>query len=132
MYAVVSIAILLAMGLALARAMVGPTTYDRVLAVNVFGTKTVLIIAVVSFMMGRPEFIDIAIVYALINFIGVIAVLKFFEYGSFAVDGADDAEAEIVVPEEALGYGSFADDVEADDAEADDAEADDFVPEQRR
>lgn len=100
MYAVVGIAILLAMGLALARAMAGPTIYDRILAVNVFGTKTVLIIAVVSFMIGRPEFIDIAIVYALINFIGVIAVLKFFEYGSFAVDAADDVEADDVVPEE--------------------------------
>jgi len=92
MYAVVGIAILLAMGMALARAMAGPTIYDRILAVNVFGTKTVLIIAVIGFMIGRPEFVDIAIVYALINFIGVIAVLKFFEYGSFAVDAADDPE----------------------------------------
>jgi multicomponent Na+:H+ antiporter subunit F len=92
MYIVASVAILLTMGMALVRAMLGPTSYDRILAVNVFGTKTVLIIAVIGFVVGRPEFIDIAIVYALINFIGIIAVLKFFEYGSFAA-GTQDAAA---------------------------------------
>ncbi|MCA1788765.1 MAG: pH regulation protein F [Thioalkalivibrio sp.] len=80
---VAGIAILLTMGMALARVMAGPTLYDRILATNVFGTKTVLIIAVIGFLVGRPEFIDVAIVYALINFIGIVAVLKFFEYGSF-------------------------------------------------
>lgn len=94
MYAVVGVAILVAMGLALVRTMAGPTIYDRILAVNVFGTKTVLMIAVVGFMIGRPEFIDIAIVYALINFIGVIAVLKFFKYGSFAADAVEQTRAD--------------------------------------
>jgi multicomponent Na+:H+ antiporter subunit F len=93
MYIVASVAILLTMGMALVRAMLGPTSYDRILAVNVFGTKTVLIIAVIGFVVGRPEFIDIAIVYALINFIGIIAVLKFFEYGSFAPGAGDSAAA---------------------------------------
>ncbi len=46
-----------------------------------FGTKTVLLIAVFGFLTGRPDFLDIALVYALINFIATIAVLKFFEYG---------------------------------------------------
>lgn len=80
MFVAAGIAILITMGLALARGLIGPTIYDRILAVNTFGTKTVLIIAVLGFLMGRPDFLDIALVYALINFIGVIAVLKFFEY----------------------------------------------------
>lgn len=67
--------------LLLVRAMLGPTVYDRILAINVFGTKTVLFIAVLGFVNGRPEFLDIGLVYALINFIGMIAVLKFMQYG---------------------------------------------------
>ena len=58
----------------------GPTLFDRLLAVNSFGTKTVMLIAVYGFMTGRPDFLDIALVYALINFLGTVAVLKFFEY----------------------------------------------------
>jgi len=73
-------AILISMALALGRAFVGPTLYDRILSVNMFGTKTVLLIAVLGFMMGRPEFLDIALVYALINFISIIGILRFFEY----------------------------------------------------
>jgi multicomponent Na+:H+ antiporter subunit F len=67
------------MGIALARAFIGPTVYDRILAVNMFGTKTVLFIAVYGFLTERPEFMDIALVYALINFVGVLAVLEFFQ-----------------------------------------------------
>lgn len=78
--AVTCIGILVVMGLALARALSSPTVYDRILGVNMFGTKTVLFISVVGFVMGRPDFLDIAIVYALINFIGMVAVLRFFEY----------------------------------------------------
>jgi multicomponent Na+:H+ antiporter subunit F len=78
------VAILVTMALALARALAGPTLYDRILAINVFSTKTVLIIAVIGFLTGRPEFLDIALVYALISFIAVIAVLKFFAYGDFS------------------------------------------------
>ena len=74
------IAILIVMFLALIRAFIGPTLYDRILAVNMIGTKTVLLIAVLGFFMGRPDFLDVALVYALINFISVIGVLRFFEY----------------------------------------------------
>lgn len=70
-------AILVIMALALVRAFIGPGVYDRILAVNMFGTKTVLFIALFGFLTERPEFLDIALVYALINFIGVIAVLNF-------------------------------------------------------
>ena len=72
-----TLAILVVMMMAIIRAFMGPTTYDRVLAVNMFGTKTVLLISLLGFVMGRPEFLDIAIVYALINFISVIGVLRY-------------------------------------------------------
>ncbi len=88
MFAVTIVAILVAMALALARALLGPTLYDRVLAINAFGTKTVLIIAVYGFLTARPEFADIALVYALINFIGTVAVLKYFEYGDLGASAA--------------------------------------------
>lgn len=81
MFVAGAIGILVTMALALARALLGLTIYDRILAVNMFGTKTVLLIAVFGFLTGRPEFLDLALVYGLINYIGVIAVLKFFEYG---------------------------------------------------
>ena len=71
-----TIAILIVMIMAITRAIMGPTLYDRILAVNMFGTKTVLLISLLGFVMGRPEFLDIAIVYALINFVSVIAVLR--------------------------------------------------------
>ena len=99
MYVAAGVAILLTMGMALARVMAGPTLYDRILATNVFGTKTVLIIAVIGFLVGRPEFIDVAIVYALINFIGIVAVLKFFEYGSFG-SGSKELAGEDKPPKE--------------------------------
>jgi len=72
-----TLAILVVMILAIIRGIVGPTLYDRILAVNMFGTKTVLLLSLLGFVMGRPEFLDIAIVYALINFISVIAVLRY-------------------------------------------------------
>jgi multicomponent Na+:H+ antiporter subunit F len=79
MYLLVSIAILITMVLALVRALLGPSVYDRVLAVNVFGTKTVLLLAVIAFLYGRPDFLDLALAYALINMVGILAVLEFFQ-----------------------------------------------------
>lgn len=77
MYYAVTLATLITMALALVRALLGPSIYDRLLAANMFGTKTVLLLSVVAFLYGRPDFLDLALVYALINFIGVIAVLEF-------------------------------------------------------
>jgi len=79
MYIAATTAILITMSLALARALLGPTVFDRVLAVNMFGTKTVLLLSVIAFLYGRPDFLDLALAYALINFIGVLAVLKFVQ-----------------------------------------------------
>lgn len=81
MFAVAAVGIGIGMTLAMIRALLGPTLYDRVLALNTLCTKTVLLIAVLGFLAGRPEFLDLALVYALINFIGTIAVLKYFEVG---------------------------------------------------
>ena len=79
-----ALAILAVMALVLGRALAGPTVYDRILAVNIFGTKTVLLLALMAFISGRLDVLDIALAYALINFIGVIAALRFFEYGDLA------------------------------------------------
>jgi len=80
MFAIAAIAILVGMILVLIRLYLGPSVYDRVLAVNLFGTHTVLLIGVMGFLTGRPDFLDIALLYALINFVGTIAILKFFRY----------------------------------------------------
>ncbi len=87
MFVAATVAILVTMVLAIVRTLLGPTVYDRILAVNMFGTKTVLLIAAIAFMSGRTDLLDIALVYALINFIGIVAVLKFFEYGEFSRGG---------------------------------------------
>jgi len=88
------IAILVAIALALIRSIKGPTIYDRILAVNMVSTKTILMLALLGFVMGRPHFLDIALVYVLIAFIGTLAVLEFFGYGNlepsdFGEDGED-------------------------------------------
>ncbi len=94
MFVAATLALLVTMGLALARALLGPTVYDRVLAVNSFGTKTVLLIAVCGLLTERPDFLDISLIYALINFIGTIAVLKFLKYGDLGTPGSDEELAE--------------------------------------
>lgn len=93
MFTAAALGLLATMALALARAFLGPSVYDRILAVNVFGTKTVLIIAVIGFLSGRPDFLDIAIVYALINFVGVLTALKVFKYGDLGSAGTGDEES---------------------------------------
>jgi multicomponent Na+:H+ antiporter subunit F len=89
MYILVSIAILVTMALALVRALMGPSVYDRVLAVNVFGTKTVLLLSVLAFLYGRPDFLDLALAYALINLVGILAVLEFFQKRSLKKQGVE-------------------------------------------
>jgi multicomponent Na+:H+ antiporter subunit F len=84
LFGVATAALLVCMAMTLVRAILGPTVFDRVLAVNSFGTKTVLLIAVFGFLSGRPDFLDLAMVYALMNFIGTIAVMKFTRFGDLA------------------------------------------------
>ena len=68
----------------------GPSVYDRVLAVNVFGTKTVLLLSVIAFLYGRPDFLDLALAYALINMVGILAVLEYFQNRARRKSRAED------------------------------------------
>lgn len=80
MYGAAALLLLVAMGLAIWRALKGPTVFDRILAVNVFGTATVLMVSVIGFMGTSRDLVDIALIYALISFTGTMAVLRFVEY----------------------------------------------------
>ena len=91
MFVFAAFALFVAMACLLVRLYIGPTLYDRVLASNAFGTQTVLFIGVLGYLTGRPDFLDIALLYALINFVGTIAVLKFFRYRSLG--DSDDRAA---------------------------------------
>lgn len=91
---ITTMAIFLTMALALFRALRGPTIYDRILSVNVFGTKTVLAVALITYLTGHADLIDVALVYALINFIAIVAVLKLVKHrdlGAEAEEGDDRA-----------------------------------------
>jgi len=99
MFAFATIAVFVCMVMLLVRLFVGKTLYDRVLALNTFGTCTVLFIGTVGLASGRPDFLDIALLYALINFVGTIAVLKFFRYRRLG-DAAEDREMIEAVPDE--------------------------------
>jgi multicomponent Na+:H+ antiporter subunit F len=91
MFAITAVALLIALALCLIRIAKGPTLFDRVIAGNTIGTLSVLLLAVIGYVYGRPAFIDLAITYALLNIIGTIAVLKFFRYGDL---GTDEEEPE--------------------------------------
>ncbi len=85
MFEAAALAVLLAAALTLGRALAGPSVYDRILAVNVMGTKTVALLALIGFIYDRPHFLDIAITYALINFIATIAFLRYRERGNLRI-----------------------------------------------
>lgn len=93
MFIAAAISLLITMAIALTRLFIGPSLYDRIMAVNMFGTKMVLLIAVAGFLAGRPDFLDIALAYALINFTGMIAILKYFRYWMAPRSGESDAES---------------------------------------
>lgn len=90
MFAVATIAVFVALALAVARLLMGPSIFDRVVAGNAVGSLSVVILALIGFVYGRPEFLDLAITYALLNIIGTIAVLKYFRYGDLG--RADESE----------------------------------------
>ena len=82
MFAAAALGLLAALVLLLVRAVLGPTVFDRLLAANTIGTVSVVLLATIGFLTGRPDFLDLAIVYGLLNIVGTIAVLKFFRHGS--------------------------------------------------
>jgi multicomponent Na+:H+ antiporter subunit F len=90
MFAVAAIAILIALALVVARALKGPSVFDRVLAGNSVGSLAIMLLAVFGFLTGRPEFLDIGLTYGLLNLIGTLAVLKFFRHGDLAYDAEEE------------------------------------------
>lgn len=93
MFAAAAIALLVTLALALTRAALGPTLFDRAQAANTIGTVAMLLLAVIGFLNGRPEFLDLALVYGLLNVIGTIAVLKYFRYGDLGEPGTTEDAA---------------------------------------
>ncbi len=89
MFAAAAVALLVTVTLALLRAALGPTVFDRLQAANTIGTCAMLLLAVIGFLTGRPEFLDLALVYGLLNVVGTIAVLKYFRRGDLGE--SDDA-----------------------------------------
>jgi multicomponent Na+:H+ antiporter subunit F len=100
-YAGASLALLAVMGSTLVRAILGPTAFDRVMAVNMFGTKTVLLLSLLGFLSNRPDFLDITLVYALVNFLSTIAVLRFFEGRPQAVKQCSTTDVDLDVNHDA-------------------------------
>jgi multicomponent Na+:H+ antiporter subunit F len=92
MFAAAACGLLVALALVLVRAFLGPTVFDRAQAANTVGTLAVLLLAVMGFLSGRPEFLDLAIVYGLLNLVGTIAVLKYFHYGALG-EGVDPSRS---------------------------------------
>lgn len=92
MFAAAAVAILVALLLVVVRAIRGPTVFDRVLAGNSVGTLAILLLAVIGFLNGRPEWLDIGITYGLLNVISTLAVLKFFRHGDLAYDADEEAK----------------------------------------
>ncbi len=90
MFVAAALALLTTLALVLARAILGPTVFDRALAANTVGTLASLLLAVIGFLTGRPEFLDLAIVYGLLNLVGTVAVLKYFRYGDLGDPGDED------------------------------------------
>jgi len=80
MFGVAALLLIVAMALALVRALRGPTVFDRILAVNVIGTATVALISTLGFIVGRDDLVDIALIYALISFTATLAVLRFSDH----------------------------------------------------
>ncbi len=91
MFAAAAFAVLGALVLVIGRVLVGPTVFDRLLAGNTVGSLAVLLLAVMGFLFGRPEWLDVAITYGILNLIGTLAVLKFFRHGDLAHDAEDEA-----------------------------------------
>lgn len=87
MFAVAALALLVAIALAIVRGVLGPTVFDRVLAGNTVGTLAMMLMAVLGFLAGRPEFLDLAIIYGLLNVVGTIAVLKYIRHGNLGATG---------------------------------------------
>ena len=91
MFAAAALALLVTLALVMVRAILGPTVFDRVQAANSAGSVAMLLLAVLGFLTGRPEFLDVGLTYGLLNLISTLAVLRFFRHGDLAHDPQDGA-----------------------------------------
>jgi multicomponent Na+:H+ antiporter subunit F len=87
MFMAATLALLVTLALMIVRLALGPTVFDRLQTANSIGTVAMLLLATLGFVRGRPDFLDLALVYGFLNIIGTIAVLKFFKYGDLGDDG---------------------------------------------
>ncbi|MDD2472624.1 MULTISPECIES: cation:proton antiporter [unclassified Methanoculleus] len=76
-----AIVLILTIFLCLYRVLAGPGVENRLIAVNTIGTKTIILLVLIGFIYERPLFVDIAIVYAMINFIATLAIAKYLGRG---------------------------------------------------
>lgn len=90
MFIVAAVAVLITLALAVVRALAGPTVFDRLVAANAVGNGAILLVAVFGFLTGRPEFLDMGILYAMLNIVGTIAVLKYFRFGDLSHPGGEE------------------------------------------
>jgi len=90
MFTAAALAVIAALVLVVVRVLKGPTLFDRVLAGNSVGSLAIIFLAVLGFVNGRPEWLDIAITYGVLNLIGTLAILKFFRHGDLAHDARED------------------------------------------
>jgi multicomponent Na+:H+ antiporter subunit F len=90
MLAAAMVAVLTATTLMVARALIGPSVYDRLVAGNAIGNAAILILALYGFLTARPAFLDIGLTYALLNIIGTFAVLKFLRFGALGHAGEEE------------------------------------------
>jgi multicomponent Na+:H+ antiporter subunit F len=90
MFTAVALAVIAALALVVVRVLKGPTLFDRVLAGNSVGSLAIIFLAVLGFLNGRPEWLDIAMTYGLLNLISTLAILKFFRHGDLAHDAEED------------------------------------------
>jgi multicomponent Na+:H+ antiporter subunit F len=86
MFMAATLALLVTLTLMIVRLALGPTVFDRLQTANSIGTVAMLLLATLGFVRGRPDFLDLALVYGFLNIIGTIAVLKFFKYGDLGDD----------------------------------------------
>ena len=89
MFMAATLALLVTLALMIVRLALGPTVFDRLQTANSIGTVAMLLLATLGFVRGRPDFLDLALVYGFLNIIGTIAVLKFFKYGDLGDDGGN-------------------------------------------
>jgi multicomponent Na+:H+ antiporter subunit F len=89
MFSAAALALMVTIALAIVRGVAGPTVFDRALAGNTVGTAAMMLLAVIGFLTGRPEFLDLAITYGLLNVVSTIAVLKYFQRGDLGDPGEE-------------------------------------------